>query len=598
MMLDRRLFRLVLLAPGPAALGIALALASTAAAVGQAFAIAAALAAVLDGGDWGAASTPTAVALAAGILRAALLSCRDLAYAWTAARVKARVREQLLDQLVLLGPMWVGRRRQGEVQATVADGVEALQAYVGYYLPQAAVSVLAPAALVVVLFVVDPVVGATVGLAAAVVPAVRPLWQKVLGRKGRQFWEAYAAFAGRVLEALQGMTTLKLYRASDRYGTQVVAQAQALARAQTGNLRTSLSVYILVTVAFGVGTAAAVVVATLRYSSGDLTSAGVLLVLVLAAECFRPLLDLQNYWHEGFYGVGAASGLTALMTATPGVRDGPATLDIEDAPEVRFENVSFRYPVTEAGRGPGQDSAGPDQRGADRTDQVALRDVSFTVPAGATVGLVGRSGAGKTTITNLVMRLADPDSGRVLIGGVNLRDLTLASARSLVSVVSQDVYLFHGSVADNVRLGRPDATDDQVEAVARAANAHEFVLALPHGYATVVGDRGARLSGGERQRLAIARALLVDAPVLLLDEATSSVDGENERLIQQALARLRNGRTTIVVAHRLSTVAGADAVVVLDTGRVVEQGPVRELLAADGPFSRLVAAQHVRAGAR
>jgi ABC-type multidrug transport system fused ATPase/permease subunit len=204
---------------------------------------------------------------------------------------------------------------------------------------------------------------------------------------------------------------------------------------------------------------------------------------------------------------------------------------------------------------------------------------------------VGRSGAGKTTVVSLLLRFFDPQGGRVLVGGVDVRDLSLDALRSMVAVVSQDTYLFHGTVRHNLQLGRPEADDAALEAAARAANAHDFIAALPLGYDTVVGERGMRLSGGERQRIAIARALLRDAPILVLDEATSSIDAANESEIHAALDRLTAGRTTLVIAHRLSTVRGADRIVLLDAGRAVEDGAHDALLAARGPYAQLVAAQ-------
>src|SRR5207247_2847439 len=221
----------------------------------------------------------------------------------------------------------------------------------------------------------------------------------------------------------------------------------------------------------------------------------------------------------------------------------------------------------------------------------AHEGLSFTVGAGERVGIVGPSGSGKSTIARLLLRFYDPQGGRVLVGGHDVSTLPLAELRGAIAVVSQDTYLFHGTVEDNLRMGKPAATPAELGAAARAANAEEFIVRLPQGYDTVVGERGVRLSGGQRQRIAIARALLRDAPILILDEALSAVDAESEAVIQEALDRLMEGRTTLIFAHRLSTVIGADRILALEAGRVVETGTHAELMSLGGAYHRLMAAQ-------
>jgi ATP-binding cassette subfamily B protein len=245
-------------------------------------------------------------------------------------------------------------------------------------------------------------------------------------------------------------------------------------------------------------------------------------------------------------------------------RADPTTLAA--AGDVAFDDVWFRY----------------------GSDTWTLRGVSFTVPAGSKTALVGETGSGKTTIGYLAARLYDVDQGGVSIAGVDLRDLTFASLASLVGVVSQETYLFHASVRDNLRFAKPDATDAELVAAADAAQIHELIASLPEGYDTVVGERGYRFSGGEKQRIAIARTILRNPPILVLDEATSSLDTETERQVQGALDRLAEGRTTIAIAHRISTVADADQIVVLDHGEIVERGRHEELLALGGRYAELV----------
>jgi ATP-binding cassette, subfamily B, bacterial MsbA len=294
---------------------------------------------------------------------------------------------------------------------------------------------------------------------------------------------------------------------------------------------------------------------------GDFT--GFVTALLLAAQSMRTLGNLNAILQEA---AAALQRVFAILDEAPRVVERPgATPLVVTTGEVAFRRLGFRY---------GEDEA-------------ALREVDLVIPGAKMTALVGRSGSGKSTLMSLVPRLFDPTDGAVLIDGADLRDVTLESLRRQVAVVAQEAVLFDDSVRANIAFGRPGASEEEIVAAATAAAAHDFIMRLPDGYETSVGDRGSRLSGGERQRVALARALLKNAPILLLDEATSALDSESERLVQDALALLARGRTSLVIAHRLSTIRAADLIVVMDGGRVAEQGSHEELIAAGGIYAML-----------
>jgi subfamily B ATP-binding cassette protein MsbA len=388
-------------------------------------------------------------------------------------------------------------------------------------------------------------------------------------------------------ENLSGTRLIKTYRLEDYAKERINGSFEEIYRLRMKAVRNRARLDPLLEVLGGIAVAGVIAFAYWRIVRGHSTVGdfmGFVSALLMAAQPIRALGNLNAKVQEG---------LAALTRVFEVLDEKPRIVDAADARplaiaggEIRFDRVGFAY-----------DEAAAMPEGAP-PPAYAVRDFGLTVPAGKTVALVGRSGAGKSTIINLVPRLFEPSQGRILIDGQDIAKVTIASLRDAIAIVSQDITLFNDSVRANIALGRLTATDAEIEAAARAAAAHEFIAALPEGYRTSIGDRGMRLSGGQRQRLALARAILRDAPILLLDEATSALDTESERLVQEALASFSRGRTTLVIAHRLSTVQSADLICVMDDGRLVEQGRHDELIARGGAYARLVRSQMLPAAAQ
>ncbi|HEV2957635.1 MAG TPA: ABC transporter ATP-binding protein [Xanthobacteraceae bacterium] len=520
---------------------------------------------------------PAAAVAAAVLLRGLLEHARTMLAQGTAARVQEVLRLKLYDKVAELGPAWFASERTGAVMLSLVDGVEQLQTFFGHYVPQLSIAALTPLALFAIVAWWDLPVAAlmlAVALACLVLPATFSRINRAVNMSQRN---ALKSFGAEFLDAIQGLATLKAFGQSTAYGRMLADKAQRLRAATMKVLATSLITRGVIDIGIGVGAAAVLALGVYRASHGLMTLEALLIVLMAGTEVFRPLRDFRTALHDGLVGQAAAIGTNALLDAAAPMPLGGAAPRAPLAPSIAFDDVRFAYP---GGRGQ------------------ALDGLSLEVKAGERVGIVGPSGSGKSTLATLLLRLYDPQSGAVRIGGVDLKTLDPEAARALIAVVRQDTYLFHGTVEDNLRLGKPDATHDEIVAAARAANAHDFISALPRGYATAIGERGLMLSGGQRQRIAIARALLRDAPILILDEALSSVDAENEAIIQKALDHLMQGRTTLILAHRLSSVIDADRILVIERGRIVESGTHDALIRRDGAYRALMGAQAQERGER
>jgi ATP-binding cassette subfamily C protein CydD len=544
-------------------------------AVPFAFLLAATVARVFLGAADLAAVAPFLVAIALlAVSRAAFIWAAEVLGQRASSSLRGTVRDALTDRLQRLGPTFASGERTGELVSVLTAGLEAIDAWVVTFQPARTLAILVPVLVVLIVAVVDP-------LSAVVLVVTGPvlvLLLALIGGRAKQLTERrflelrwMSAFFA---DMLRGIPTLKMFGRSTEQVENVAAIGRTYGDTTMEVLRTAFQTALVLEWGGAVATALVAVEVSLRLMAGQMPFEPALAVLILAPEFFLPLRQLAIRFHVGAAGDAAATRMLAILDAPAAGDDAPTAGDDATAPApvsppaIRLEGVHVAY---EHGRRP------------------ALRGLDLEVPAGRTIALVGETGAGKSTVASLLLRFLESDAGAVTVDGVPLASIGVDAWRRSIAWVPQAPYLFAGTVAENVRLARPGATDAEVEAAARDAGAHGFVRALPLGYATPLGEDGARLSGGEQQRIALARAFLRDAPFVILDEVTSHLDPVSEGAIVRAVARLARRRTVLVISHRLRLAATADTVVVLAGGRAVEAGPPAQLLARDGPYRRLVA---------
>jgi ATP-binding cassette subfamily C protein CydD len=511
-----------------------------------------------------------AIALLA-LLRAPLLVGQDLFSGRAARQLKADVRARLTGHLLVLGPAWSSRERSGELAGVIGGGIDSLEVYVTSYRPARALAVAVPLLVLGAVLAIDP----PTTLVLLFTGPILVLLLAVIGGRTRTLTErrfGEVRYLGAFfLDMLRGMPTLKMFGR----GPEQVGNIREISR-QYGEttmdvLRTAFQTSLVLEWGGAIAVALVAVEVSLRLMAGSIDFERALAVLIIVPEFFLPLRTLATRYHSGAAGRTVAERIVAILdepvrhtpVATPGRVVGVP------AGRIVFRSTAVTYPG--------------------RTAR-ALDGFDLTIPERGVVALVGATGAGKSTAANLLLRFIEPDGGSITVGDVALASIDLSAWRSQVAWVPQRPYLFDGSVADNIRLARRDATDEMVRIAAQAAGADAFIGALPRGYSTPVGEDGTRLSGGQRQRIALARAFLADARLVILDEATSHLDAASERLIRDAVGRLARDRAVLVVSHRLRFVSMADTVAVVDRGRVVEAGVPGDLAARDGPYQRLLLA--------
>ena len=487
----------------------------------------------------------------------------------TSVKIQRKIRALIFDHIIKLGPAHFSHSRTGDITTASIDAVEHLGVYYAKYIPTFFVALMTPPAIFVIVAYLDFTVALallTAALFTLFAPAIFHNWdsKNALSRS-----VAFKDFSSLFLDALQGLGTLKAFGRSSEFAKILKNKVDHLTHTTKWVLATSAMTRGITDTGITIGAASALAIGAFKVQSGNMELATLLIILMLGVEVFRPLRELRNALHSGMLSISSAKQIFSLLDTKPVIADTDVSREKKEIvnSSINFENVQFQYP---GGRG------------------LIHKNLTFDVNSGERLAIVGPSGCGKSSIVRLLSRFFDPDKGKISIGGQCLKELPFEDIRKQLAIVSQDTLLFHGNITENLLLGAPLATPDQIKNATIAANAHDFIMSLPSGYDTVVGERGVRLSGGQRQRIAIARALLRDSPILILDEALSSVDAENEAIIQEALDRLMKNRTTLILAHRLSSVIGADRILVLKNGKITEEGNHEELMEATGTYYKLM----------
>lgn len=487
-----------------------------------------------------------------------------------AGLIKRDIRQRLVRHMTALGPAYLAEEQSGELVTLLTEGVENLEPYFAKYLPQVFAAAAIP---VLVLGTVLPVDWGT-GLLLLVTAPLIPVFMMLIGRmaqsRNEQQWETLSRLSAHFLDVLQGLATLKIFGRSREQAQVVERMSRQFRHTTLGVLRIAFLSALVLELAATISTAIVAVTVGIRLLYFHIEFHEAFFVLLLAPEFYLPLRQLGLQYHAGLSGVASARRIFELLSLVPGANQGGSRrLAVGEPVEVAFDKVAFSY------------------QGGSRE---ALAGVSFSLKPGERVALVGASGSGKSTVASLLIGFIRPDQGNIYVNGLSLEEISRKDWLANLAVVPQAPHLFYRSVEENIRLGREWAGREEVEAAAKAAGAHGFISQLPQGYDTLIGQGGHELSGGEAKRIALARAFIQQAPLLLLDEATAGLDVYRESEVEEAVERLMEGRTVLMIAHRLSTVRKAHRVLVMDGGQIVEEGTHEELISRQGAYFELLTA--------
>ncbi len=471
--------------------------------------------------------------------------------------IKTDLRIKLFKKIFDIGPSYFNSGNTGHVSTIMSSYVEALAPYFSTYLPHLISTVLGSVILVTYLFYVNTLIGIVSLIGILGVLSLPNFWIKLMKERGNEDWKKYSDLSAHLLDVFQGMETIKSFNASSNIRQEVINKSLAIHKNTMEHLAVSQIESGFLQFSAAIGSSFAVALTAFLASNGTIESHRIFIILFLISSCFSPIFSLINTWHLGFRGVSASNFILKLLKVKEEMKIFTAskTKAIEKVQKIKMENVSFGY-----------------------ESKCVLKDVNLIFDRNKITAIVGKSGEGKSTLINLIMGFVTPWTGKIFINDCPIENLSEELYRSKISVVWQDPYMFYGTIMENILIGNPNASKEEVERAAKNAKIHDYIMSLPNGYNSFVGERGMTLSGGQKQRISLARCFLKDSPIIILDEPSSALDGKNESYVQDALKKISKDKIVLIVSHKSQTVSFADSIVVLKGGKVHSQGTHSELL--------------------
>jgi len=485
-----------------------------------------------------------------------------------AGYAKNILRKNILNHLFSLGPNYTKSGRTGEISNTITNGVEKLDAYFSQFLPQLFLSALIPIIILFFIFPIDFLTGIIFIVTAPLIPIFMILIGSIAESLNKKQWKLLSRMSAYFLDVIQGLTTLKIFGRSKDQIDKISKISNAYRTSTMKVLRVAFLSALVLELLSTISIAIVAVEIGLRLMNGNLEFQPALFILILAPEFYLPIRQLGTRYHAGMEGMAAAKSIFGILeTPIPEnkIMETGALNFLKD--KINFSDVYYSY---------------------NNGERKALQGLSFSVEPGKVTALIGESGSGKTTVINLLLRFFEPEYGKIIINNKNINKIDIDKWREQIAWVSQNPYLFHKTIRENILLAKPDANEDDLIQAAQSANIYDFIKSLPQGFETLVGERGTLISGGEAQRIALARAFLKNAPLLIMDEPTANLDPQTEAKMISSLHKLIKDKTVLIIAHRLNTIKKADKIIVFSNGKIIEEGNHKELYAANGAYKNLL----------